>query len=211
MDGLGWRQSVFDIAARLASRGLFAIVPNLYYRWEPLRPFDPQNVFAGGAERERLMSVFGKLTADFISADVAAIISFLEKDPRVQPRFGCTGYCMGGRYSLTMAGLSPKVAAAASFHGGNLANESPDSAHLLAAKSSARLYIAVAGIDAFFTAEEEGRLAKDLRAAATDHLIETYKGAHHGLALVDNPVYSQWAMDRHWKRLDELYGETLLG
>jgi carboxymethylenebutenolidase len=210
MDGLGWRQSVFDIGARLAKDGFFAIVPNLYYRWEPMKPFDPKDIFAGGLERDRLMSMFGRLTADFISTDVKSCISILDNEPRAKAPYGCTGYCMGGRYSLAMAGLSPNVGAAASFHGGNLAIEGPDSAHLLAAKSKARLYIAVAGIDDGFSPEEEARLARDLRAGRTDHVIEIYKDVYHGFVPSDNPVHSLWATERHWKRLAELYGETLL-
>jgi carboxymethylenebutenolidase len=175
-----------------------------------MAPFDPKEIFAGGPETERLMKMFASLTADFISSDVAAFLTFLDGEPQARAPYGCTGYCMGGRYSLTMAGLSASVAAAASFHGGNLALDTPDSAHLKAAKSKARIYIAVAGIDQMFDAAEEGRLAAGLREGGADHVIETYKDVHHGFAVSDNPVYSRWASDRHWARLDELFRAQLV-
>src|SRR5262245_27521103 len=58
MDGLGWRQSVFDIGERLAKGGFFVMVPNLYYRAGPPKPFNPKDIFSGGPERDRLMSMF---------------------------------------------------------------------------------------------------------------------------------------------------------
>ncbi|EUA88044.1 dienelactone hydrolase family protein [Mycobacterium ulcerans str. Harvey] len=57
-------------------------------------------------------------------------------------RFGVCGYCMGGRISVLLAGRQPdRVAAAASFHGGGLVTDNPDSPHLLADRMTARLYV----------------------------------------------------------------------
>ncbi len=61
---------------------------------------------------------------------------------------GTTGYCMGGAISLTAAGTYPdRVAAAASFHGGNLATDSELSPHRLAPRIAARVYVAGADHD----------------------------------------------------------------
>ncbi len=90
---------------------------------------------------------------------------------------GITGYRMGGRISLTVAGHHPdRVAAAASFHGGNLAAEGdPDSPHLLANQIQATVYVAAAANDATFPADQVERLEKALTSAGVRHTVETYR------------------------------------
>jgi carboxymethylenebutenolidase len=66
---------------------------------------------------------------------------------------------MGGGRALTATARYPdRVIAAASFHDGNLASESPDSPHLLADKMKARIYVGVAGVDGSFPPEQSARL-----------------------------------------------------
>ena len=73
---------------------------------------------------------------------------------------------MGGRISLLVAGRLPdRVAAAASFHGGGLATDTPDSPHLLADRMSAMVYVGGAENDASFTADHAEQLDKALTAA----------------------------------------------
>ena len=64
----------------------------------------------------------------------ARILEFLAEQPEVaDTKVGTTGYCMGGGLALNAAGRFPdRVGAAASFHGGQIASEAPDSPHLLA-------------------------------------------------------------------------------
>ena len=76
-------------------------------------------------------------------------------------RFGATGYCMGGNASLTAAGAFPdRFAAVASFHGGNLGTDKPDSPHLFVKNISGRVYVAGAVEDASFSDEQKIRLEK---------------------------------------------------
>ncbi len=57
---------------------------------------------------------------------------------RAYDRRGLTGYCMGAAMALRTAGTYPdRVAAAAGFHGGNLASDQPNSPHLLAGNVTA--------------------------------------------------------------------------
>jgi carboxymethylenebutenolidase len=68
---------------------------------------------------------------------------------------GITGYCMGGALAVRTAGTFPdRVAAAASFHGGNLATEAPDSPHLLADRIQAELYFGHADQDRSMPADQ---------------------------------------------------------
>ena len=57
--------------------------------------------------------------------DTAACLDWLAADPRVKGEaVGVTGYCMGGGIAFRAAAAFPeRIAAAASFHGGNLATD----------------------------------------------------------------------------------------
>jgi carboxymethylenebutenolidase len=123
---------------------------------------------------------------------------------------GTTGYCMGGRLSLLVAGhLGPRVAAAASFHGGNLASaDDPDSPHLLAGTIAATVYVGGASDDASFPAEQRDRLEHALSNSGVKHTIETYPAAH-GFAVPDNPTYDPASAQRHWDAMSNLFSASL--
>ena len=117
---------------------------------------------------------------------------------------------MGGGYALRAAGVFPdRVAAAASFHGGSLATDRPDSPHQLAERMRARLYVGAAGIDPGFTDEQRQRLDEALRAAGVRYEIEVYEGAQHGFAVHNHRVYDRAASERHWERLLDLLDAEL--
>jgi carboxymethylenebutenolidase len=124
-----------------------------------------------------------------------------------EARVGTTGYCMGGRISLLVAGHHPdRVGAAASFHGGRLADESdPDSPALVADRVRATVYVAAAENDELCPPEQLDRLAKAYTEAGVPHTIETYPGAH-GFAVPDNiGRYDEALAERHWAALATLY------
>src|SRR5262249_40005415 len=140
-----------------------------------------------------------------IMSDTAAFLDYLASQPDVKPGgIGTTGYCMGGLLSLTAAGTYPdRIAAAASYHGGRLATDAPDSPHLLASRMRARVYVAGAIEDSSFTEEMKERLERALTEAGVDHTIETYP-ARHGLVLTDHASYDPAAAERHWETLPAL-------
>ena len=142
--------------------------------------------------------------------DTRAFLDYLANEPGVKPGgIATTGYCMGGAMSLTTAALYPdRVAAAASYHGGQLASDSPESPHLLASKIKARVYVAGAIEDPSFPDDMKARLAAALTEAGVDHLAETYQ-AKHGWVLRDTPVYDPAAVERHWQTMLAIFDATL--
>ena len=158
------------------------------------------------------MKLVRGLDRDRKVADASTFIEFLSSRPEVKgDRYGATGYCMGGNASLTAAGAFPdRFAAAASFHGGHLATEEPDSPHLFLGKLRGRVYVAGAVEDASFPDEQKDRLERTLSEAGVDHLVETYP-ARHGFAVRDLPVFDAAAAERHWDALFRLLRETLPG
>jgi carboxymethylenebutenolidase len=153
------------------------------------------------------------LTAEMSIRDAGAYLDFLASRPEVRDGgVGTTGYCMGGRISLTVAGHHPdRITAAASFHGGGLAPEGdPDSPHLLAGQIKATVYVGGAEKDASFDDDQKARLQAAYDGAGVTSTIETYP-ALHGYAVPDNPTYDEGAAERHWKAMEQLYGSVLAG
>ena len=203
MDAFGIRPDLDVMAERLAAAGYVVAAPNLYHRSGAYAPFDPAQVAAGGAERDRFMGMIRSIDGETVMRDTAAVLALLDVEPSAKPGpLGAVGYCMGGGYALRAAGVFPdRVAAAASFHGGSLATDRPDSPHLLAGQIRARVYVGVAGIDPGFTDEQRNRLDAALQAAGVRFEIETYEGAQHGFAVHNHRVYNREASERHWERL----------
>jgi carboxymethylenebutenolidase len=198
------------MAQQLADFGYAVLLPNPYYRRGEYEPFNLATVFTDPGERARLMELATSLTEDGVAADTAAMLNFLSGQPEVAgTKVGTTGYCMGGSFALTAAGRFPdRVAAAASFHGGQIASTAPDSPHLLAGSMRATVYVAGAENDASFDEEQFARLSTALTEANVEHILVTYPAAH-GFAVPDNPTYDEGAAARHWQALEDLYASTL--
>ena len=212
MDGIGYRPAMFSMAQRLADAGYLVLLPDLFYRAGPYEAPDPKTLFSDPATREAWRKFVGSATIANAMSDTAAYLEWLAARPDVcGPRVGTTGYCMGGRFSLAAAGHHPdRVAAAASFHGADLANDAPDSPHLLAARMTrAKIYVAGAVEDASFPDDMKSRLAEALTTAGVDHRIETYEGMRHGWVPADTPVHSPDGAERHFRALFELFGSAL--
>jgi carboxymethylenebutenolidase len=207
MDGVGIRPAMLEIGERLATHGYFALVPDLFYRSGPYEPMDGGSIFADPAKRKILLERFVALaTPAKVMADTRAFLDHLAAEPDVRPGgIGTTGYCMGGLMSLTAAGTYPdRILATASYHGGRLATDAPESPHLLAPRIKSRVYVAGAIEDASFTDEMKARLEDALTKAGVDHRIETYE-AKHGWVFRDLPVYDAAAAERHWETMLALF------
>ncbi|MEV4598562.1 dienelactone hydrolase family protein [Amycolatopsis sp. NPDC049253] len=208
-DAAGVRETFAEMADRLCALGYVVLLPDGYYR-TPYSPFDVTTVFTVPEERERLTRLARSVTAEMAVRDTGAYLDFLADRSEVAGSLvGTTGYCMGGRFSLWAAAHHPtRVAAAASFHGGNLAADDPDSPHLLADRMRAAVLVAAAENDSAFPAEQFDRLRGAFVAGGVRHVLETYL-AKHGFAVPDNDTYDRSADERHWAALRRLFAENL--
>lgn len=209
MDAFGPRPALDRMAERLAGQGYAVLVPDLFYRHGAYGPFDAKTAFTEEKTRTELRGMIGSTTQEMTIRDTGAFLTALSHDGVTGP-IGTVGYCMGGARALNAAGAYPdRIVAAASFHGGNLASDAPDSPHRQAAKIRARVYVGVAGVDASFPPEQSAVLAEALRNAQVDHIIENYVGMGHGWAVADHGAYNEAGAERHWKRLTTFFEETL--
>ena len=209
-DAGGPRSTFDDMAAKLAGYGYVVLVPDVYYRSGQWQPFDMATVFNDQDERKRLFDMISSVTPEAMATDASAFFDYLAARPEVRGEtFGTTGYCMGGRTSITVAGAVPeRVAAAMSFHGGGLVTDDVTSPHLAADRIRARVYVAGAENDGSFTVENAETLDKALTAAGVEHTVEIYP-AGHGFAVPDNAPYDEDAATRHWDAMREVFGATL--
>jgi len=211
MDGLGIRPVMWEMGQRLADAGYAVLLPDGYYRQGPYAPLHPPEVLADPDAITALMDRVNSLTRARKVSDTAAYIECLSARPEVKGKtYGATGYCMGGHAALTAAGALPEhFAAAASFHGGFLAVDQPDSPHNFAKAITARIYVAGAIEDPSFPDYQKAKLEEALTEAGVEHVVETYAGAQHGFAVRDVPVFNPEAAERHWAELLKLFSETL--
>ena len=209
-DAGGVRDTFHAMAQRLAGAGYAVLLPDPYYRLGEIEPFDLATAFTDPEQRRRLGELVASVTKAGSTTDTAAFLDWLAGQPEVlDDGVGVTGYCMGGGLALNAAGRFPgRVVAAASFHGGRLATDAPDSPHLLAPSMRARVLVAAARDDGSFDEDQARRLGEALTAAHVEHRIEVYD-ALHGFAVPDLPTYDAAAVERHWTETDHLFGSTL--
>jgi carboxymethylenebutenolidase len=208
-DAFGPRPAAYAVAEAIASNGWRVLMTTPFYEFDLPGPVDPAVVFGTGPERDKFYAMFAKVTPETIEADAAATLEFAAEHLGKDAPLAAVGYCMGGRYALSSACQSEKVRFAGAFHAGKLAPLEGDGPHKHFAQAKGRLYIGAAGIDHGYDAAEHGRLAEALRAADTDHVIETYHGVGHGWVYEDLPVYDKAAADKHQRRIAEHFAEVL--
>lgn len=209
MDAFGPRPALDSMAERLSGQGYTVLVPDLLYRNAPYGPFDAKTAFAVEETRNRLMALVSGTTQAMTERDTGAFLAALDAEGVSGP-IGVVGYCLGGGRALNAAAAYPdRIAAAASFHGGNLASDAPDSPHRRAGSIKGRVYVGAAGVDRSFPPEQSAKLAEALRTAEVDHIIENYVGMGHGWTVPDHAVFDPAGAERHWKRLTTFFAETL--
>jgi carboxymethylenebutenolidase len=211
-DIFGLRPAFKDMATRLAESGYSVLVINPFYRVKkaPTAPEHPD--FNDPPTREALMALAGGLNPPTTMTDAKAFIAFLDDQPSVDKKrkIGTTGYCMGGPLVMrTAASVPDRIGAGATFHGGGLVTDKPDSPHLLIPQMKAHYLIAIAEND-----DQREPQAKDaLRTAfANAHLpaeIEVYAGTQHGWCPPDARVYNHDQAEKAWDRLLVLFKSSL--
>jgi len=202
-DIFGLRPAFRQMGKRLAESGYAVLVVNPFYRTRraPTAPEHPD--FNDPATRSALMTLMGSLTPTTVMTDATAFVTWLDAQAAVdrKRKLATTGYCMGGPFTLRTAAAFPdRIGAGASFHGGNLVTDKPDSPHLLVPKMKAHYLFAIAEND-----DKRQPEAKDaLRAAfANAHLpaeIEVNAGTLHGWCPPDSQVYNHDQAEKAWSR-----------
>ncbi|HEY2635536.1 MAG TPA: dienelactone hydrolase family protein [Steroidobacteraceae bacterium] len=214
VDAFGLRPAMRDMAKRLAVGGFTVLVPNPYYRSTKAPGIDPGFDFTNAADRAKLEALRALLTSDAVMQDAAAYVKFLDSQASVdkKAKMGVFGYCMGGPMTLQAAASVPaRIGAGASFHGGGLVTDKPDSPHLLVAKIKAQYYFGIAANDDQRQPDAKTKLDAAFHAANLPAKIEVYEGTLHGWCVKDmplqagKPIYNEALAERAWNELVGLY------
>jgi carboxymethylenebutenolidase len=219
-DAFGLRPSMRDIGKRLAAEGYSVLVPNPFYRVAKAPVFESASSFnfQNEADRAKLQPLRASIsTPGAVERDATAYIAFLDAQSQVDKRkkIGTQGYCMGGALVMqTAAALPNRVGAGASFHGGGLVTDKPDSPHLLAPRIKARMYFGVASNDDERQPDAKDKLREAFAMAKVPAEVEVYP-AKHGWCVPDmpadsgGPIYNKPEAERAWKKLVALYATAL--
>ena len=208
-DAFGLRPAKRQMARRLAASGYSVLVVNPYYRSQRAPVVNTTN-FA--EVRDTIMPLMASLNADTQTSDAKAFVGFLDSQASVDRNrmVGTMGYCMGGPFTMrTAAAVPDRVGAAASFHGGGLVSDQPDSPHLLVPQMKAHYLFAIAENDDQNQPEAKDVLRDAFAQAGLPAEIEVYEGALHGWCPPDSTVYHEAQAERAWSRLLVLFEDAL--
>jgi len=213
-DIFGLRPAFKDMAARLAQSGYAVLVINPFYRTRRAPTSAEHADFSDPATRDALMKLHDTLNAETMQVDARAFVAFLDRQPAVDTKrkLGTTGYCMGGpAVMVTAASVPDRIGAAATFHGGGLATDKPDSPHLLIPKMKAQFLVAIAESDDTKDPKAKGTLREAFAKAKLPAEIEVYAGTKHGWCPTDSQVYDHAQAEKAWGRMLVLFDHALAG
>jgi carboxymethylenebutenolidase len=207
-DIFGRRPAMHQMAKRLAENGYSVLVVNPFYRVKPAPTADK----GAATPIPELMPLARALSEQTHTTDAMAFVAWLDRQPSVAKnrKIGTQGYCMGGPIAFrTAAAVPDRIGAVASFHGGGLVTDQPNSPHLQASKTKAQFLIAVAANDDQRSPNEKTVLKETFERANLPAEIEVYAGAAHGWCPPDSGVYNEPQAEKAWARLLALYGKAL--
>lgn len=208
-DIAGLREAFRVMARSLAAQGHAVLVVNPYYRSAPAPVMESFAEYRAPGGPEKVAPMREALTPEAVVRDAEALVAFLDGREEVDKTrgIGSSGYCMGGPFTVRAAAAVPgRVRAAASFHGGGLVTDAPDSPHRQFGQTQASFLVAIARNDDARTSGEKAVLRKAADAAGRPAEIEVYD-ADHGWCVPDSPAYDPGEADRAWQRQLALFAE----
>jgi len=207
-DIFGLRPAFRQMAKRLSESGYAVLVVNPFYRVKKA----PTSEAGAATPIQQVRPLAQALNETTHMTDAKAFIAWLDGQTSVarNRKVGTQGYCMGGPIAFrTAAAVPDRVGAVASFHGGGLVTDAPNSPHLQAAKTKAQFLVAIAANDDARAPNEKTTLKETFAKANLTAEIEVYPGAAHGWCPPDSTVYNEPLAEKAWSRLLALYGKAL--
>jgi carboxymethylenebutenolidase len=207
-DIFGLRPAFRQMGKRLAESGYSVLVVNPFYSTKKA----PTASAGGATPIAEVMPLTQGLNETTQMTDAKAFIAWLDGQASVAKnrKIGTQGYCMSGPFAFrTAAAVPDRVGAVASFHGGRLVTDAPNSPHLQAAKTKAQFLIAIAASDDARSPTDKTALKETFAKANLPAEIEVYPDSAHGWCPPDSTVYNEPLAEKAWSRLLALYGKAL--
>jgi carboxymethylenebutenolidase len=211
-DIFGLRPAFRQMGRRLAESGYSVLVVNPFYRTKKAPTAPEKANFDDPETRKMLMELAGTLSPATARTDAGAFLGWLDQQAPTDTKrmAGTTGYCMSGRTAFATAATMPdRVGAVASFHGGGLVTDQPESPHLLIPQTKARFLVAIAENDDRKEPKAKDVLRDAFAKAGRPAEVEVYP-ALHGWCPPDSAVYDATQAEKAWDRMMALF-QTALG
>ena len=205
----GLREAFMQIARLIASRGYAVLAVNQYYRGGKAPVLNSFAEWRTPEGQAKLKPMIAQINPAATTRDAAAFVTFLDGQKAVNKTrgIGTCGFCMGGPFTVrTAAAVPARVKAAASFHGGGLVGDSPDSPIRLLPSTKAGYLIAIAHNDDARAPGDKDALKAAAKAAGLSAEVEVY-GGDHGWTVMDSPVYNKAEGDRAFARMFALFAK----
>jgi carboxymethylenebutenolidase len=209
-DIFGIRPANQGMAKRVAEKGYVVLMPNVLYRYgKP--PFDSNFKWGEPESMKLINALFQSLTGAMMELDAPHYVKALLAQPHISGgKVAVVGYCYTGAMALrTAAVCADGIAAAASFHGGQLVTGAPDSPHTRIPRVTGELYFAHAIEDQSMPPEAIETLNATLKGWGGAYQSEVYEGARHGWTVPGRDVYDEKQAERHYQKLFDLMQRTL--
>lgn len=206
-DIFGLRPAFRQMGKRLAESGYSVLTVNPFYRTQAA----PTAANGASTPIGDVIPLARSLNAEKHMTDAKAFVGWLDAQPQVDTsrKIGTTGYCMGGPIVMRTAATVPnRIGAGATFHGGGLVTNKPDSPHLLIPKMQADFLIAVAENDDKRDPAAKDVLKESFASADLSAEIEVYP-AGHGWCPPDTRVHNEGQAEKAWGRMLALFEKAL--
>ena len=180
----GLNDWVKDQARALAKEGYVALAVDLYRGKVATKQEDAHQLMMGTPPDQALR-------------DLRAGFAYLQSRPEVKKdRVGAIGWCMGGRYTLQLATVEPKLAAAVAYYG------APPTEPAAIAAIQAPVLGSFGAEDKGPTPEQARAFEAAMKKAGKAVDVKVYDGAGHAFANVNNPWggYRKEAAEDAWAR-----------
>jgi carboxymethylenebutenolidase len=205
MDAIGIRDSLLDLAQRIADGGFKVLVPNLFYRDQALPMFDYPKII----DEQRLTKLIfptltpwmQRLTPDALLEDASVYVNHLSP-------VAVVGYCMGGAHAVRTAAKFTEIKGVVSLHAGRLADDHPKAAIHFIKDLNAKLYFGHADHDQSMTLPQILKFEAELKKRKKNFVSEIYSGAEHGWTQTDLPAYHYDASEKAFKKTMTLLADV---
>lgn len=207
IDAPGIRPATEAFMARLAGHGYRVVTPDLHHRHGRLLHFEPAQLAGDPAARPTLMGWIASMTDDQIQHDFDAALAAAGV-PAEQP-VAVIGFCLGARAAVrSMLRLPDRVVAGAGWHPSFLADDRPDSPHVVAHELRRPLFLGIGDADQIQSIAMHQRFLDAV--ADLGHVdVTIFPGADHGYTWPGYPNYQEAAAETSWAKTLALLGATL--
>ena len=214
MHTYGVDRGVQQFCDDLAREGFAAIAPYLYHRNTDLTVHEFSSIPFEDPHRREEAGIRGRATGlESIRRDVLAALAHLRTLPQVGASpVGITGFCLGGRVALYMAGATDAFAASAIFYGTSMNGARGGDPSPLSFAANIRCPLA-----GFFGSEDENPSPADVDEVDAEldrlgipHTFYRFEGAPHAFNDPFNPV--RWTPEpaaEAWRLLIEFFDGAL--